>query len=303
MSDNVSIPDLERITFFNGQQLTAADLTDLQAANRELRWLHNRSLHNWGIGAGLGVMGERGSRTVTVEPGYGVDHAGREIILTETRVLPVPAIASAAGGQEAVFYIVAAYRADKDQPVTERRPGTCMPEGGVRLREEPLIAWRKPDQLAEGFELILAKAWIKNCQLSRPLCLAVRRNARPSQQPYIVSGQTEAGNTAWTLWQVGNKKLGVQTVVDTSQARFRTTPSYVAHVAGERYLASSPGPLLAIGFSAMVDATPEQFTLQVLLPAMNQVQANVNPASLRNQQAPGIVNTLGWQVVWAGIEA
>src|SRR2546423_14021062 len=119
MPDNVSIPDLERITFFDGQQLTASDLTDLQGANRELRWLHNRSLHNWGIGTGLGVMGERGSRTVTVAPGYGIDHAGREIILTETQVLPVPAVASAAGGQEAVFYIVAAYRPDQEQPVTE----------------------------------------------------------------------------------------------------------------------------------------------------------------------------------------
>jgi hypothetical protein len=303
MSDNVSIPDLERITFFNGQQLTAADLTDVQTANRELRWLHNRSLHNWGIGAGFGVTGERGSRAVTVEPGYGIDQAGREIILTETRALPVPSIASAAGGQEAVFYIVAAYRADKDQTVSESRQGICAAEGGVRLREAPLIAWRKPDQLAEGFELILAKAWVKNCQLSRPVCLAVRRNARSAQQPYIVSGQTEAGKTAWTLWQEGNKKFGVQTVVDTSQARFRTTPSYVAHVTGERYLAGSPGPLLAIGFPSTVNPTPEQFTLRVLLPAMKGVQGNVNPGTLRNQQAPVIVNKLGWQVVWLGIES
>src|SRR5215471_5147511 len=132
MSNNVSIPDLERITFFNGQQLTAADMTDVQTANRELRWLHNRSLHNWGIGAG-----------------YGVDHMGREIILTESKVLPVPSVASDPGGAEAIFYLIAAYRTDKDQPVIERRPGVCMPEGGVRLREEPLIAWRKPAQLAE----------------------------------------------------------------------------------------------------------------------------------------------------------
>lgn len=300
MADNVSIPDLERITFFNGQQLTAADLTDLQRANRELRWLHNRSLHNWGIGAGLGVMGERGSRAVTVEPGYGVDRAGREIILTETKLLPVPAVAGAAGGNEAVFYLVAAYRSDKDQAVIERRPGACMPEGGVRLREEPLIAWRKPDQLVEGFELILAKAWIKNCQLSRPVCLAVRRNARASQQPFIASGQTVAGNTDWKLWQVGAEGLGVETVVDTTAARFRTTPGYIAHVAGERYLAAAI-PIIAVGYPAVVDATPEQFTLRVLLPATGQ--GNVNPPSLRSPQAPELVNQLGWQVVWVGIES
>ena len=47
------IPDLERITFFAGQRLLARDLGDLQRADRELRWLHNRSLHTWGIGIGF----------------------------------------------------------------------------------------------------------------------------------------------------------------------------------------------------------------------------------------------------------
>lgn len=301
MPNNVSIPDLERITFFNGQQLTAADMTDVQTVNRELRWLHNRSLHNWGIGAGLGVSGDRGSRAVTVEPGYGVDHLGREIILTESRTLPVPTIASAADGGEAVYYLVAAYRGDKDQPVIERRPGVCAADGGVRLREEPLVAWRKSDQLAEGFELILAKAWIKNCQLSRPLCLAVRRDARAAQQAYIVSGQTEPGNTPWTLWEAGGQAVGVQTIVDTSAARFRTTPSYIAHVVGERFFGNPPGPLLAIGFPATIDATPETFTLQVLLPPMPGLP-QLNPPVLRSPQAPTVVNQMNWQVVWAGIE-
>ena len=302
MSENVSIPKLERITFFTGQQLTAADLTDLQAANRELRWLHNRSLHSWGISVGLGVTGERGSRAVTVEPGYGVDQVGREIILTETKVLPVPTVAGAPGGKEAIFYLVAAYRADEDQSVNDRQPGVCMADGAVRLSEEPLIAWRKPDQLQEGFELILAKAWIKNCQLSRDLCLAARRNARPSQQPYVASGQTEAGDTEWTLWQVGVQVLSVQVVVDTTQARFRTTPRYVAHVTGERYLAENPGPLLAVGIPATVDATPERFTLQVLLPAIAAGPVAINPPAVRSTAAPGIMNKLGWQVVWLGIE-
>src|SRR5918996_6138934 len=92
MADRVDIPDIERVTFFTGQRLTEKDLAALQRANRELRWLHNRSLHSWGIGIGLAVAGERGDSAVTVEPGYGVDCLGREIILTERRGIPVPAV-------------------------------------------------------------------------------------------------------------------------------------------------------------------------------------------------------------------
>jgi hypothetical protein len=83
MALKADIPELERVTFFPGQQLSAADLTEFERANRELRWLHNRSLHGWGIGIGLGVTGERGDGRVLIDAGYAVDGLGREIILTE----------------------------------------------------------------------------------------------------------------------------------------------------------------------------------------------------------------------------
>mgnify|MGYP001036441712 CR=1 FL=1 len=43
---------LERIQFFNGQRLFASDLQALEAFNREMRWLHNQSLHQPGVGSG-----------------------------------------------------------------------------------------------------------------------------------------------------------------------------------------------------------------------------------------------------------
>ena len=302
MTEKVDIPNLERIIFFTGQRLTATDLAALQKANRELRWLHNRSLHAWGIGIGFSIVGERGDTAVTIGPGYGVDCLGREIILTEPRTKTVPAVAGGPDGGEAVYYLVVAYQADEGQKVSERRPGVCLPEGTVRLSEEPLVDWRRPDKLQEGMELILAQAWIQNCQLSRPLSLAARRYARPPQQPYIAAGQTEAGNTAWKPWLVKDQQMGgVFTEVDTLAARFRTTPRYVAHVAGDRFLAESPGPLIALGFAGVVDATPERFTLQVLLPDFGP--QNINPPALLSQsQGPGIVKQLGWHVVWMGIE-
>jgi hypothetical protein len=302
MADQVDLPSLERITFFTGQRLTAPDLAALQRAHRELRWLHNRSLHGWGIGIGLAVTGERGDSAVTVEAGYGIDCLGREIILTEPRVRTVPAVAAAPGGGEAMYFLVAVYLGDEDQEVSERRPGVCLPEGTVRLTEEPRLDWRKPDQLQEGRELILAQAWIQNCHLSRPLSLAARRYARPAQQPYIAAGQTTTGETPWTWWTVGAQQLGVTVKVDTRTARFRSTPRYMAHVAGDRYLANPPGPLVAVGLTGLTDATPDGFSLQVLLP--KNLGATLNPPSLfDDKQGLDILRTqLGWHVVWMGIE-
>ena len=108
----MDIPELERITFFPGQRLHAEDLTDVQTVDRELRWLHNRSLHTWGIGLGFVVAGDAGASAVTIEPGYGLDCAGREIILTEPRLRPIPAVAGDKDGKPVEFFLTAEYQAD-----------------------------------------------------------------------------------------------------------------------------------------------------------------------------------------------
>ena len=53
---------LERIQFFNGERLFASDLQALEAFNREMRWLHNQSLHQAGVGSGFQVTGNIGDR-------------------------------------------------------------------------------------------------------------------------------------------------------------------------------------------------------------------------------------------------
>src|SRR3954464_1000956 len=139
---SLNIPDVERITFFPGQRLTAGDLTALETSNRELRWLHNRSLHPWGIGIGLEVSGEKGDTSVTVQPGYAVDRLGRELVLTTAQTLPIPAVPGSASGGDAIFYLVAVYLVDSAQTAIERRDGVCRPGGTVRLADEPSIEWR-----------------------------------------------------------------------------------------------------------------------------------------------------------------
>ena len=50
---------IERLQFFNGQRLFASDLQGLEAFSRGMRWLHNKSLHQPGIGNGFAVAGKK----------------------------------------------------------------------------------------------------------------------------------------------------------------------------------------------------------------------------------------------------
>jgi len=83
---------LERNRFFNGQRLFASDLQAVEEFNREMRWLHNQSLHQPGIGNGFTVSGQKGDRQVSIGAGYAIDARGREIVLTQAHLEPVPPV-------------------------------------------------------------------------------------------------------------------------------------------------------------------------------------------------------------------
>ena len=239
----MNVPDLKRISYFNGQRLSAADLADSSDFSRELRWLHNRALHDWGIAGGLQVQGSVGARAVSVSPGYAVDARGREIILTTRTDVNVPAVS--AHGAETTFFLTASWVADGAETVLQTAQGPCLGSGAIRLSDDPLLAWRSQKDLTNGLDIVLAQVWVRNCRLSRPISSAVRRNARPSEQPYIAAGQTDASLLNWALIG-GPQPMGLQVEIDTSDAQFGTTPQYLVQVDGERYLAGAPGPLLAV---------------------------------------------------------
>ena len=294
MALQANIPGIQRPQFFNGQQLTANDLAELQRTNQELRWLHNRSLHGWGIGIGLAVTGEAGDSAVMIEPGYAVDCQGREIILTKQRTITVPSVA-----RDTTYFLVAGYQPDEDQKVAERRPGVCTPEGTVRLSEEPRIDWKTAVQLQEGKDIVLAQAQIENCQLSRALSLAARRYSRPASQPYIAAGQTiNDGKSKWERLEDGDDRV-ITRQVDTSTARFQTTPYYQVHVVGDRHFLSEETCEINLinGISSVVDVSPARFQIQVRI----QMESIAGPPSA--DDLLDIVNKgLKWQVVWMGIE-
>ena len=129
------VPSVERPAFFDGQRLTAADLTAVQDYQRELRWLHNRSLHTWGIAFGLEVIAKRGDRAVTVQMGYALDCLGRDLILITPLNLPIPPVPGS--NDPALFYLTLSYLEDEDLPPEIRQKVNATPTGQCGCQSRP----------------------------------------------------------------------------------------------------------------------------------------------------------------------
>jgi hypothetical protein len=248
----------ERIKFFNGQRLFASDLQDVEQFNREMRWLHNESLHQPGVASGYAVSGNKDDREVTIQPGYAIDARGREIVLTQPEVLQVPPVAGDGAGNPVYYDLTVSYPSDLLLKETETRDGICASRSAVRLREKPVFCWVElvstsnvfgakaiaegrqakiaalNEQVERGLRIRLARAEVLNCKLNQPLSVAHRRNAKPPSQPFIWAGRTR-NNLQWNP-RVSGFAIEVTARVDTSGARFRTPPRYFANVIGPREL-------------------------------------------------------------------
>jgi hypothetical protein len=325
---------LERLQFFDGQRLFASDLQGPDEFNREMRWLHNRSLHQPGIGSGYAVNGRKGDREVQIGAGYAIDTKGREIVLIETLVVAVPPVAGDVAGAPMIYDLTVSYPDDADLEVTETREGVCLPRGVVRRREVPVFCWvrldangqpvdpqLKQDVLA-GMKLVLARAEVLNCQLDKDLSIAQRRNARPPRQPYIVCG--EAQPTKWRLFrlnedgQVGGdidavapfiSPYGLSAEIDTSSALFQTTPSYSARISGPRLMFvvenNEREDFVVDGLISIRDSRPKSFKVEVLLlvQSLSSTGSNIPLVGTEPDDDPKRLELFSdWRVMWMGVE-
>ena len=79
-----------RPNFFAGRLLTADDLREEQEYHREKHRRHLQMLHGFGVVDGLQVEIASDGTTISVEPGMAIDPYGREIVLDDLVVLPIP---------------------------------------------------------------------------------------------------------------------------------------------------------------------------------------------------------------------
>lgn len=300
---------LERLRFFDGQRLFASDLQAVETFHREMRWLHNQSLHQPGIGQGFAVTGQRDDREVRVGPGYALDAQGREIVLTREKVEPVPPVASEPNGLSVFFDLVVSYPGDELLEEAETREGICLPRGVVRLREEPVLCWLRlirdsagnlqtldPKlglEVEQGLRIVLARVEVLQCRLRQDVSLAERRSARPAGQPYIACGRHAPGWTADPIpFEQGGEAVHLTATIDTRSAGFLTTPCYSVRLDGPRV------PLLEGEISrftvdlahSIVDPRPDRF----------QLEAAVLVAPSLDDDDPKPWNS--WTVAWMGVE-
>ncbi len=309
MTTPFAIPDLVRPAFFDGQRLDADDLTAVYEFHRSLRWLHNRSLHGWGVASGFTVTARKGDGELTVGAGYALDCAGHDILLARAVTLGVPPLAGAPGGGPVELLLTVSYASDDDLAASETRDGVCTDGGAVRRAEAPRLRFQNPRvpgdptvSFRRGLDIVLATVSIQNCRLAAAPSPAGRRDARPATQPFVAAGGTVAGATPWEFFPATGVPIGVQTRVDSSAAGFQRTPTYSAQVMGARAL---PGTTALIdGFATVANASPGSFLLQVTLPRNLAVGSRtLNPASsITSTLLPLLMTTLRWNVSWFGVE-
>ena len=314
---------IERLQFFNGQRLFADDLQGLEAFNREMRWLHNQSLHQPGVGSGFAVNGDKGDREVTIGAGYAIDSLGREIALTETQTLPIPPVAGDAQGNPIFFDLTVSYPDDSALEEAETRDGVCLPRGVVRLREAPVFCWvelagdnlipRKPKlrkDLQDNLKIRLARIEALNCQLNSRVSTDQRLNARPSSNPYIAGGVEKVteleenpalSNLISTLEQVQARTITA--TIDTKVAGFLTTPAYTAHITGPREftvtVSGASLPVLVLDLTQIIESAADHFKIFALVVIVSEDGSEL-PDSAVDKVEERI--KADWRIVWMGVE-
>jgi hypothetical protein len=305
---------VERLRFFDGQRLFASDLDAIDRFHREMRWLHNQSLHQPGVGRGFAITGRKGDKTVRVQEGYAIDLLGREIVLTLPRTIPVPPRAGD-DGRPVTYDLTVAYPTDEDLEITETRQGICAQAGAVRRREEPVFCWveigadgqPKDDTLKARMataELIrLARARILECKLYANVSIAERRNAKPPQQPYIACGTTDPD------WRLKDNKMDLDAAkvsfvhalssflsadISTVAAGFRTEPCFLVELRGRRVHTRGTSTFVVDGLVSVTAKSASRFSIDVdvLVQRLSGQDGLIVDASI----------FADWEVTWIGVE-
>jgi hypothetical protein len=304
-----------------------------------MRWLHNRSLHQAGIGSGFGVVGKKGDRQITINPGYALDYLGREIVLTHQEVLPIPPVAGDGNGNSAFYVLTVSYPDDSALEEAEAREATCAPghAGAIRLREEPVFCWillagdqgqpmnpKSKADLHSNVKIRLANIEVLNCQLNQPTSGVQRCNARPDCGPYMRCGKVplskfnlkvasmEEKDTGGSTFGAISNELGVTlwsgpTRIDTSQARFLTIPNYSANIQGERIFKQDVrSDVYALDLSRIATSSAGYFDVSIIITFLGlfALEIDRNPIKSRAENPNVFIAKIKaeWSLVWNGIE-
>jgi hypothetical protein len=302
----VTVPDtIERLRYWQGQKLLSRDLRDQLATDAQMRWSHNRALHNsYGVSYGFDVTPGVGGDGVKVGPGVAYDCFGRELILQREREIELPEPA----GQAMLLMI--RYKETSEYVRSQDLSGVCFPCEGAHTLEEPEFFWALEDDVTfrDG---VAIKRWtgseldaVFRAQVSRALA-----------RPRIGSGATVPGDTAWELWSVIARlgtsansarrevDIGIQVTIDTSAAGFTQTPCYFAWLQGPLWSRANL-EFFPLALDHIANASIRRFTFRLWMPTFNAV-IGLRSRALNSNFATEFLNYAREQklyVCWMGVQ-
>jgi hypothetical protein len=297
MVQGLGIP-FDRVTYRDGQLLTARDMQDDQGRNSRLWDLHTRYLHaTWGIAIGFLVNTPTpGDTLLQVGPGYAVDSLGRPLVSSQVVKIPVPLILDSEPQVLVMNYQSnSAYRQRVDLD------GICL-DNSPEQQEAPAFNWKAPADVQMGVDVPLITVQVTAGAVQNS-DTRVRRYVQKLQRPYIAAGATDQGGTQWsTLQNAAPTGFTLyQTSIDTSDAAFNNTPYYFPEL---HMWNNTPQAVYGVTNSrpntdfidfagafttCLTNATPTSFVFQLIVPS-------VSGSSVADP------NASGWSVSWVGIE-
>ena len=163
---NLEVPrDIKRNNYFTSQFLVEADFKNEQDYHRQMRHLHNRALHVWGIADGLQVT-RAGQWGVSVTAGLAIDKNGREIIVPETQTQNLP------NSMRGDVFLVLSYEDQESDPYT----GTGLTTKFTRNAEKFKLEFR-PTAPDDGTVIKLVKLTLDASGIVNDPDTSVRRLA------------------------------------------------------------------------------------------------------------------------------
>jgi hypothetical protein len=213
---------IERLNYFNGQRLEAADFRSEQEYQLRVRRLLNSSLYSSGVVKGLEVFRlekykeDQGLPTdpsdahkVLVQPGLAFDHLGREIILLDPQEVTVVGTPTPGTTSGVVFgnYLVISYAEERALPVSDAcsvavQPQPCRGDlawgAPTRIRAEPRLEFVDAWPADESGEIVLAQIKLnKDCEVE-DVNQGVSKYAVPAKaakvRPISLEGEKDINN-------------------------------------------------------------------------------------------------------------
>jgi hypothetical protein len=292
--------ELERLRYWQGQTLRSVDFRDQLAIDAQLRWWHNRALHNtFGIAKRFEVELINSNQSVKIHQGLAYDCFGRELIHAVDTRLPIPT-------EEAGKDVTLLVRFKNDKHRATHEVGSVFPFEKAPGANQIEFFWRPTDtvDIQDGVPLArLKKGGTSNSE--RSLLRPVVRS-RPLARPRMASGATIPGNTAWEIWEEvlnGNPiPVGVQVTIDTSAAGFTEVPCYFAWL--QRQPENSSKPAFFVYSEHIDNSSMNSFTFRLLPRLLNGGPQDLAAVVNRGDEAQ-VLKLIREQVsvCWLGIQA